>query len=53
MNCTQLFDLENFSQILISFRNIYPYGFGLASLFNGISTRFRLFKAKAILVEEQ
>ena len=26
---------------------------GLVSLFNGISTLFRLFNAKAILVEEQ
>ena len=28
-------------------------GFGLVSLFNGISTLFRLFNAKAILLEEQ
>ena len=27
--------------------------FGLVSLFNGISTLFRLFNAKAILLEEQ
>ena len=27
--------------------------FGLVSLFNGISTLFRLFNAKAILIEEQ
>ena len=27
--------------------------FGLVSLFNGISTNFRLFNAKAILLEEQ
>ena len=27
--------------------------FGLISLFNGISTLFRLFNAKAILLEEQ
>ena len=27
--------------------------FGLASLFNGISTLFRLFNAKAIFLEEQ
>ena len=26
---------------------------GLVSLFNGISTHFRLFNAKAILLEEQ
>ena len=29
------------------------YRFGLVSLFNGISTLFRLFNAKAILLEEQ
>ena len=29
------------------------YLFGLVSLFNGISTLFRLFNAKAILLEEQ
>ena len=28
-------------------------GFDLVSLFNGISTLFRLFNAKAILLEEQ
>ena len=28
-------------------------GFGLVALFNGISTLFRLFNAKAILPEEQ
>ena len=27
--------------------------YGLGSLFNGISTLFRLFNAKAILLEEQ
>ena len=29
------------------------YSFGLGFLFNGISTLFRLFNAKAILLEEQ
>ena len=37
--------------------NLYDYSkyvwFGLVSLFNGISTLFRLFNAKAILLEEQ
>ena len=31
----------------------FPYVFGLVSLFNGISTLFRLFNAKDILLEEQ
>ena len=30
-----------------------PIYIGLVSLFNGISTLFRLFNAKAILLEEQ
>ena len=33
--------------------NEYWSRFALVSLFNGISTRFRLFNAKAILLEEQ
>ena len=32
---------------------IYMVWFGLVSLFNGISTLFRLFNAEAILLEEQ
>ena len=33
---------------------VWSYGrFGLVSLFNGISTIFRLFNAKSILLEEQ
>ena len=32
---------------------IYCFRFGMVSLFNGISTLFRLFNAKAILLEEQ
>ena len=32
---------------------IFVLVFGLASLFNGISILFRLFNAKAILLEEQ
>ena len=32
---------------------IYMDVLGLVSLFNGISTLFRLFNAKAILLEEQ
>ena len=34
-------------------KNQYLLWFGLVSLFNGISTPFRLFNAKAILLEEQ
>ena len=47
-----------FSEMLISFemyrvfRNVIIW-FGLVSLFNGISTLFSLFNAKAILIEEQ
>ena len=33
--------------------NVFILRFGLVSLFNGISTLFRLFNAKAILLEEQ
>ena len=36
--------------------SIHHFGlvwFGLVSLFNGISTLFRLFNAKSILLEEQ
>ena len=31
----------------------FVFRFGLVSLFNGISTLFRLFNVKAILLEEQ
>ena len=34
-------------------RKFFKKEFGLVSLFNGISTLFRLFNAKAILLEEQ
>ena len=40
--------------ILVLPKNVVNFGlFGLVSLFNGISTLFRLFNAKAILLEEQ
>ena len=46
--------LINFSSVKVkSIRPIYLVWFGLVSLFNGISTLFRLFNAKAILLEEQ
>ena len=34
-------------------KSVHSWWFGLVSLFNGISTVFRLFNAKAILLEEQ
>ena len=41
--------LKHLDQVLMS--NLI--WFGLVSLFNGISTLFRLFNAEAILLEEQ
>ena len=38
---------------LVGTEEIINIRFGLVSLFNGISTLFRLFNAKAILLEEQ
>ena len=40
-------------ETLIQGATIYFVWFGLVSLFNGISPLFRLFNAKAILLEEQ
>ena len=40
-------------QSLICLKNQTNNIYGLVSLFNGISTLYRLFNAKAILLEEQ
>ena len=42
--------LQHYWSLPIRLFNVW---FGLVSLFNGISTLFRLFNAKAILLEEQ
>ena len=38
---------------IFAITSLPDFRFGLVSLFNGISTLFRLFNAKAILIEEQ
>ena len=47
--CFVVLDRECVIYMYIAFQ----FGFGSVSLFNGISTLFRLFNAKAILLEEQ
>ena len=38
---------------MLGYNNLLSIWFGLVSLFNGISTLFRLFNAQVILLEEQ
>ena len=44
---------DHFWKILTLSDDYWLVWFGLVSLLNGISTLFRLFNAKAILLEEQ
>ena len=46
-------DLDFLDDVWFSDEARFWLWFGLVSLFNGISTLFRLFNAKSILLEEQ
>ena len=53
LNRVQKMSRGSLKNVSKSVYKLYVFGFGLVSLFNGISTLFRLFNAKAILLEEQ